>query len=75
MTETANYGERPTSREGVVPSDVENFFDKYSKGMRIVVEGAQADTGQTPKETIWTKNKASSTTTPPTPRSGIRCRS
>jgi polyhydroxyalkanoate synthase len=58
MTETANYGERPTTHEGVVPSDVENFFDKYSKGMRIVVEGAQADTGQTPKETVWTKNKA-----------------
>src|SRR5918995_4334532 len=58
MTETANYGEAPTSHGGVVPSDIENFFDKYSKGMRIVVEGAQADTGQTPKETIWTKNKA-----------------
>jgi polyhydroxyalkanoate synthase len=42
----------------VVPSDVEDFFDKYSQGMSIVVEGAQADTGQTPKETIWTKNKA-----------------
>ena len=42
----------------VVPSDAENFFDKYSKGMSIVVEGAQADTGRTPKETIWTKNKA-----------------
>src|SRR3712207_8270160 len=26
--------------------------------MRIVVEGAQADTGQTPKATVWTKNKA-----------------
>jgi polyhydroxyalkanoate synthase len=43
---------------GVIPSEVENFFDKYSKGMRILVEGAQADTGQTPKATVWTKNKA-----------------
>ena len=59
MTETANYGERPTSgAPTVVPSDYENFFDKYSKGMRIVVEGAQADTGRTPKATVWTKNKA-----------------
>ena len=58
MTETANYGAQPTSQDAVVPADVENFFDKYSRGMRIVVEGAQADTGQTPKETIWTKNKA-----------------
>ncbi|MBA2374787.1 MAG: alpha/beta fold hydrolase, partial [Rubrobacter sp.] len=41
-----------------VPADTENFFDKYSQGMRIVVEGAQADTGQTPKEVVWTKNKA-----------------
>src|SRR3712207_433610 len=41
-----------------VPSDYENFFDKYNRGMRIVVQGAQADTGQTPKATVWTKNKA-----------------
>ncbi len=58
MTETANYGAQPTSGDATVPADVENFFDKYSRGMKIVVEGAQADTGQTPKETIWTKNKA-----------------
>src|SRR3712207_6747930 len=42
----------------VVPSDLENFFDKYSRGLRIVVEGAQADTGRTPKTIVWTKNKA-----------------
>jgi polyhydroxyalkanoate synthase subunit PhaC len=41
-----------------VPKDVENFFDRYSAGMRIVLEGAQIDTGCTPKETVWTKNKA-----------------
>jgi polyhydroxyalkanoate synthase subunit PhaC len=58
MTETANYGAVPTSGDAPIPADVENFFDKYSRGMKIVVEGAQADTGQTPKETIWTKNKA-----------------
>src|SRR5919107_7095 len=58
MTETANYGAVPTSGDAVIPADVENFFDKYSRWMRIVVEGAQADTGQTPKETVWTKNKA-----------------
>src|ERR671917_1958250 len=58
MTETANYGAQPTSQDATVPADIENFFDKYSRGMRIVVEGAQADTGQTPKETVWTKNKA-----------------
>ena len=43
---------------GVVPKEVESFFDKYQRGLRIVTEGAQAETGQTPKETIWTKNKA-----------------
>src|SRR5215207_1864580 len=47
-----------TSNGGEVPSEAENFFDKYSAGMRVVVEGAQADTGQTPKEVVWTKNKA-----------------
>ncbi len=32
-----------------VPKEVENFFDKYSAGMRVLLEGAQANTGQTPK--------------------------
>jgi polyhydroxyalkanoate synthase len=41
-----------------VPKEVENFFDKYSAGMRVLLEGAQANTGQTPKEVVWTKNKA-----------------
>src|SRR5215204_6310967 len=57
MTETANYGAVPTSGDAAIPADVENFFDKYSRGMRIVVEGAQADTGQTPKETVCAKKK------------------
>ena len=42
----------------VAPSELEDFLRKYNKGLRIVVEGAQADTGQTPKATVWTKNKA-----------------
>ena len=42
----------------VAPSELEDFLKKYNKGLRIVVEGAQADTGQTPKATVWTKNKA-----------------
>ena len=33
-------------------SEVENFLDKYNREMRIVVQGAQADTGQTPKATV-----------------------
>src|SRR5437899_4622704 len=31
---------------------------KYETGMRILLEGAHANTGQTPKEVVWTKNKA-----------------
>jgi polyhydroxyalkanoate synthase len=42
----------------VIPKDVDNFFDRYNAGMRILLEGAQADTGRTPKEVVWTKNKA-----------------
>ena len=49
--------QRETDRS-MVPSEVDNFFDKYSKGASILLEGAQIPTGQTPKETIWTKNKA-----------------
>jgi polyhydroxyalkanoate synthase len=33
-------------------------FRKYRSGMQILFEGARADTGKTPKEVIWTKNKA-----------------
>lgn len=40
------------------PTEVENFFDRYNAGLRILLEGAQADTGRTPKEVVWTKNKA-----------------
>src|SRR3712207_2279670 len=54
---TERYSNAPIAGSGIIPSDVENFFDKYSKGMRIVMEGAQADTGQTPKATGWTKKK------------------
>ena len=39
-------------------ADLESVFQKYRKGMQIMLEGARAETGQTPKEVIWTKNKA-----------------
>ena len=57
---TERYGGAPVGGAAatVVPADVENFFDKYSQGIRVVVEGAQADTGRTPKEVVWTRNKA-----------------
>lgn len=39
-------------------SDIESTIKKYKAGMQIILEGAQAETGRTPKEVIWTKNKA-----------------
>jgi polyhydroxyalkanoate synthase len=39
-------------------SDIQDSIQKYKEGMQIILEGAQAPTGQTPKEVIWTKNKA-----------------
>src|SRR5438128_6208272 len=39
-------------------SDFDSAFKKYRTGMEIILEGAKADTGQSPKEVIWTKNKA-----------------
>lgn len=39
-------------------SAIEGMLKKYKTGMQIMLEGAQAPTGQTPKEIIWTKNKA-----------------
>ena len=44
--------------ESVAPSGGEDLSDKYTKGLRIIVEGAQIDTGQTPKEIVWSRNKA-----------------
>jgi polyhydroxyalkanoate synthase subunit PhaC len=38
--------------------DTARMFEKYQEGMRIVLEGAHIQTGLTPKEVIWTKNKA-----------------
>jgi polyhydroxyalkanoate synthase subunit PhaC len=38
--------------------DVESTLKKLKTGMKIILDGAKAETGQTPKEVIWTKNKA-----------------
>jgi polyhydroxyalkanoate synthase subunit PhaC len=46
------------SQNKTTQSDLESAFKKYRTGMEIVLEGAKADTGQSPKEVIWTKNKA-----------------
>ncbi len=46
------------SENKTTQSDLESAFKKYRTGMEIILEGAKADTGQTPKEVIWTKNKA-----------------
>lgn len=48
-----------TQANDVLPFfDIEGTLKKYKTGMQIILEGAQAPTGQTPKEIIWTKNKA-----------------
>src|SRR5215472_18541943 len=41
-----------------IAPDFESALKKYRTGMQIILEGAQAETGQTPKEVVWTKNKA-----------------
>jgi polyhydroxyalkanoate synthase subunit PhaC len=46
------------TEESHAPSSLEDLFDKYAEGMKVITQGAKADTGQTPKEVIWTKNKA-----------------
>jgi polyhydroxyalkanoate synthase len=35
-----------------------DMFEKYKTGMEIMLGGAHVQTGQTPREVIWTKNKA-----------------
>src|SRR5258706_1246971 len=39
-------------------NDIESTLNKFKMGTRIILDGAKAQTGQTPKEVIWTKNKA-----------------
>ena len=36
----------------------EDLLDKLTRGARIMLAGAHAETGQTPKEVIWSRNKA-----------------
>src|SRR5215210_7967664 len=50
--------EQRASNGGAAPPEVQTFFDKYRAGMSVMLEGAQAATGRTPKEVVWTKNKA-----------------
>jgi polyhydroxyalkanoate synthase len=46
------------TNEHAQPSDIDSAYRKYWLGMQILLEGARARTGQTPKEVIWSKNKA-----------------
>lgn len=46
------------SQEGTQTPDVEAQAQKYKAGMQIILEGARIETGLTPREVIWTKNKA-----------------
>lgn len=39
-------------------SDLESFYAKYMEGVRILSDEAKIETGKTPKEVIWAKNKA-----------------
>jgi polyhydroxyalkanoate synthase len=47
------------SQEGIqTSSDVEAILQKYKIGSQILLEGARIETGLTPREVIWAKNKA-----------------
>ena len=39
-------------------ADPGDAFSRYAAGWRALLEGPRAETGQTPKEVIWAKNKA-----------------
>lgn len=48
------------NEDAIIPSisDIESFYAKYMEGVGIQRDGAKIETGKTPKEVIWTKNKA-----------------
>jgi polyhydroxyalkanoate synthase subunit PhaC len=43
---------------GPMACNFDEVVEKYTAGMRILLEGPRAETGQTPKKVIWTRNKA-----------------
>jgi polyhydroxyalkanoate synthase len=47
-----------TERREGMPPEANDKLDKYAEGARLIFEGFRTDTGQTPKEVVWTKNKA-----------------
>jgi polyhydroxyalkanoate synthase len=47
-----------SDRTTTPPGGTPGAFETYAAGMRVLWEGARAETGQTPKEAVWTKNKA-----------------
>src|SRR5260221_11850365 len=59
------------SQGSTTPSDFESAFQKYQTGMEIILEGAKAETGKTPKGVIWTKNKAKLYHYEPTPENVV----
>src|SRR5437773_10758234 len=46
------------TEENTITDNIQNNIKKYKADMQIIFDGARVETGQTPKEIIWTKNKA-----------------
>ncbi|MBO0789824.1 MAG: class III poly(R)-hydroxyalkanoic acid synthase subunit PhaC [Ktedonobacteraceae bacterium] len=53
QAESATYGDAASEI-----FDTVRRFEKYQEGVHILLEGARIQTGLTPKEVVWTKNKA-----------------
>jgi polyhydroxyalkanoate synthase len=45
-------------QRGEVPPEIQDTFEKYAEGVRLMSEGPRMPTGQTPREVVWAKNKA-----------------
>ncbi|MBM4467913.1 MAG: alpha/beta fold hydrolase, partial [Chloroflexi bacterium] len=48
----------PQNRKGLSPEDVQRAYGRYAEGVKAIAESYDAPVGLTPKEAVWTLNKA-----------------
>jgi polyhydroxyalkanoate synthase len=48
----------PEFAKGYSPEEVQRGYARYARGLRVVVDSLEVPVGTTPKEVVWTLNKA-----------------
>jgi polyhydroxyalkanoate synthase len=48
----------PESLEGYSPEGIQQGYSRYAEGVKVIIDSLEVPVGLTPKEAIWTLNKA-----------------